>query len=105
MYAGNPHWEHDIEGMGKRDTRVFSGLSPGDQLSRTSPPGRTGVRGRVSGVVNHVDRGRGRQMQGEDLRGDSPSEHALLERVVWEGGHCGAHLRESLARALKKNLL
>jgi hypothetical protein len=49
--------------------------------------------------------GGGSQKQGEDVCGDSPAEHTLLARVVWEGGPGRAHLGESLADALKKNLL
>ena len=40
--------------------------------------------------------------QGEDLRGDSPAEHTLRERAVWERSPGGAPLGESLASALKK---
>src|SRR5262245_27747018 len=91
--------------MDTRDARVFSGVSPGDQLSGILRARRTRAGGGVSRVAHHVDRGRGGQKQGEDLRGDSPTEHALLERAVWEGGPNRPDLRESLAGPLKKNLL
>src|SRR5262245_34164125 len=104
-YAAKPHWEHGLEAVDQRDTEVFSGFSPGHELSRIRPRGRTGAGGRVSGVVNHVDWGRGGQKQGEDVCGDSSAERALLDRAVWEGGPGRAQLGESLANALKKNLL
>jgi hypothetical protein len=105
QHGHDPHHRQDFPPMGPSDPNRFSPVSRRHPFPscRTSWATREDLC--VPGMVDHVDRGPGGQMQSTELFGHSPDDLPVLERAVRPSGAVTAYVRKPMARAVKNNRL